>query len=336
MTRYSAASGNRPEFSALDNLRTNAGGIAESDANAKRHLALSSTASQQDDARARVSDLVQRVNRRRSGELERADVSLLPEAGEPEFLLSLRFFLHQLLFDLGPHFGERAGVAAVLFVDFQDVIIAAELDDVADPARREIESDFFQRRRQRFALDPSPVAAEIARAVLRINLRHAIEGRAISQLAQNFLRDRFLRGRFPFVGVGRDHDHAQLDLLLGREFGAMLCVVFGNFGRRNHRVQLHVLAPHRLDDDSFLFLFLEFGQRIILRLERLDERLAIATETFPDDFVHSLVDEMVRKFEFFLGEGLHDQLPIDQILQRGLPGRLDLFRQFFSLELRLQ
>ncbi len=82
--------------------------------------------------------------------------------------------------------------------------------------------------------------------------------------------------------------------------------------------------------------FLNSAQRIILRLERLDEGLTIAAEIVPDDIVHSLLNEIVGKFELFLGKRLHNQLAIDQILERGIPGRLDLLRQLLPLELRMQ
>ena len=105
--------------------------------------------------------------------------------------------------------------------DFENVIVAAELDDVADLSDRQIERDFLQRRGQRLAIDPAPVAAEIARAVFGINLRHPIELGAAGQFAENFLRHRFLRGGVAVIGLARNHDHAQFHLLLGGEFVAM-------------------------------------------------------------------------------------------------------------------
>ena len=75
-----------------------------------------------------------------------------------------------------------------------------------------------------------------------------------------------------------NHDHAQLDLLLGGEFVAMFLVVFFYFGRRNNQVLLDVLTAHRLHDHAFHLLFFKLAQRVVLRLQRLDKRVAIAAE----------------------------------------------------------
>ena len=42
----------------------------------------------------------------------------------------------------------------------------------------------------------------------------------------------------------------------------------------------------------------------------------VAAEVLADDVVHALLDEVIRQRELLLLECLHDQLPIDQILQR--------------------
>ena len=44
--------------------------------------------------------------------------------------------------------------------------------------------------------------------------------------------------------------------------------------------------------------------------------LPVAAEVFADDLAHALLDEIIRQREFLLLERLHDQLAIDQILQR--------------------
>ena len=67
---------------------------------------------------------------------ERLDIGLSPQAGDPAFLNLLGFFLDQFLLDIGAHFGERFRAAAVFILNFQDVIIAGVIDDVADSARR--------------------------------------------------------------------------------------------------------------------------------------------------------------------------------------------------------
>jgi len=112
-------------------------------------------------------------------------------------------------------------------------------------------------------------------------LRHAIERCAVGQLAEDFLRDRFLRRCVSFGRMGRDHDHTQLDLLLGREFRPVFGVVIGNSRGGNNRSQFDVFAAHRLDDNALFLVFLEFGQRIILRLQRLDKGLADRRQNFP-------------------------------------------------------
>ena len=75
-----------------------------------------------------------------------------------------------------------------------------------------------------------------------------------------------------------DHDHAKLDLFLGRKFVAVRLVIFFDFRGRNDHVSLHVLAPHRLHDHSLGLQFFEFAQRVILGFERFDKSIAVATE----------------------------------------------------------
>ena len=75
-----------------------------------------------------------------------------------------------------------------------------------------------------------------------------------------------------------DHDHAKLDLFLRGKFVAMRFVIFFNFRGGNDHVPLHVLASHRLHDHSLGLQFFEFAQSVILRFERLDKSIAVATE----------------------------------------------------------
>ena len=162
----------------------------------------------------------------------------------------LRFQLDQLFLDLWPNFRERAGLAAAFLVDFEDVIIAGKFYDVAHSSDWQIERDFFQRRGQGLAFDPSPIAALVARAVLGISLRGTGELGAARQLAKDSLDHRFLRRGVTALGMAGDHDHAKLDLLFGGKLIAVRFVIFFNFRGRNNRVSLHVLAPHRLHDHS--------------------------------------------------------------------------------------
>ena len=94
----------------------------------------------------------------------------------------------------------------------------------------------------------------------------------------------------------------------------MLPVEIFNLGRRNNVVGLDVVAAHRLDDYSFHLLFLELAQRVILRLKRLDKRIAVAAKALPDDIVHPLVHNVIRDLIAFLFERLDDKPSVDQIL----------------------
>src|SRR5437016_13043824 len=87
-------------------------------------------------------------------QLEGADIRLLAEPSDPELLLLLLFFLHQLFLDLRPQLGERGRVAAAFLFRLQNVKIRSQLDDVADAARRKIERHLLQFRSQGLALDP--------------------------------------------------------------------------------------------------------------------------------------------------------------------------------------
>src|SRR5207245_9288123 len=133
----------------------------------------------------------------------------------------LRFQLDQLFLDLWPNFSERAGVAAAFLVDFKDVIIAGKFHDAANSSNWQIERDSFKRSGQGLAFDPSPIAALVARAVLGINLRHAIELGAARQLAKDLLDHRFLCRGVTALGLPGVNDHAKLDLFLRGKFVAM-------------------------------------------------------------------------------------------------------------------
>jgi len=114
----------------------------------------------------------------------------------------------------------------------------------------------------------------------------------------------------------------------------MQFVIFHHLGRRNHRDRFHVFAPHRRDDDFVHLHLLELGERIILGLQRLDEGVAVAAEIVANDVVDSFFNEMLGQLEFFLVEGLDDQLTIDQVLERGGAGGLDLFVELLAVVLR--
>src|SRR5262245_16514776 len=150
------------------------------------------------------------VQRRKSNEScsEGLDVGLRAQAGEPAFLQILCLLLKQFLFDVGPGLFKRLGVAAVLFFDFENVVVAAEVDDVANFAGLDVKLDFLQGRSQRFSFDPAPVPAFVARAVFGIKLSHALELGAIDQFPQNLLGHRLLSSSIPVSGMARNHDQA--------------------------------------------------------------------------------------------------------------------------------
>src|ERR1700736_6135243 len=141
---------------------------------------------------------------------ERFDERFRAQPGEPFFLQFLRFQLDPFLFDVGAGVGagvgERFGVAAVFVFDFEDVIIAGELDDMADFARLETKRRFFKWRSQRLALNPAPIAAFLSGAVLGIELRHAFELGAVDEFAENFVGHCFLGGGVAVTGMAWDLD----------------------------------------------------------------------------------------------------------------------------------
>src|SRR4029077_7985350 len=83
---------------------------------------------------------------------ERLDVSLCAQAGDPAFLYTLCFFLKQFLLDVVPRFGERTRSAAMFIFDFDNIIIAGVIDDVADSADWHVECEFFELGSQSVAL----------------------------------------------------------------------------------------------------------------------------------------------------------------------------------------
>src|SRR6266404_1155947 len=114
-------------------------------------------------------------------ELKRTDESLGAQTGEPALLEILRLLLEQLLFDIRARLGHGLGRAAAFVFDLENVVVAVEVDNVANFSAPEIESDFLERPGQRLAFDPAPVAAEFTGTVFGINLRHAVKLRAIGQ-----------------------------------------------------------------------------------------------------------------------------------------------------------
>ena len=86
----------------------------------------------------------------------------------------------------------------------------------------------------------------------------------------------------------------------------MFPVEIFNLGRRDNVVGLDVVTAHRRDDYPFHLFFLELAQRVVLRLERLDKRVAVAAKAFPDDIVHALVHNVIRDLKAFLFERLDD------------------------------
>src|SRR4029077_16698142 len=260
--------------------------------------------------------------------LERFDVSFLPQTGDPAILNLLGFFLDQSLLDIGTHFVERLRAASVFILNLQDVIITGVIDDVADSADGHVEGELFQRFRQSFALDPPPVATVVLRAVLGIHLRHLLELCATGELAEHFFGEFFLRRRASGILMAGNHDHSQFDLLLRRKFIAMFPVVLFDLCRRNNGVRLYVLAAHRSHNDFFHLLLLELPQRVVLRFQRFDKRVAVATKRFLNDLMYSLIHDMIRDFVAFFLERLYDEPPIDQIFYCHLAQFRQFFRQF--------
>src|SRR5437870_6258752 len=102
--------------------------------------------------------------------------------------------------------------------DFENVIIAGILDDVADSPDRHIEGELFKWASQGVALYPAPISAIVAGAVLRINLRGAIELCSAGKCTEQFFSQGLLRRRARRSFLARNRDHSQFDLLLGGRF----------------------------------------------------------------------------------------------------------------------
>src|SRR5437762_13470343 len=110
---------------------------------------------------------------------ECSDVSLGAQTGDPAFLQTLGFQLDQFFLDFGPSFRERPGDSALLVIDFENVVITGVIDNVADSSDWNFEGNVFERGRESFASDPAPIAAQIARTVLGINLRHPLDRKSV-------------------------------------------------------------------------------------------------------------------------------------------------------------
>ncbi len=86
----------------------------------------------------------------------------------------------------------------------------------------------------------------------------------------------------------------------------MLAIVILNSVRRDDGIYFHILMPHRLHNHPFALHFFEFSERVVLRLESLDEGVAIAVEIFPDHVLNALIEEVIRNLEAFFFERLND------------------------------
>ena len=95
--------------------------------------------------------------------------------------------LDEKLLNVRSNLVERFGVAAALAFDFQDVVVAAEFDDVADFPNGQIKGDPLERPSQCFPLEPTPVPAEITGAVFRINLGEPVEFRPAIQFGKDLI-----------------------------------------------------------------------------------------------------------------------------------------------------
>ena len=60
------------------------------------------------------------------------NVSFLAQTGEPAFLHRLCFFAGEFFLNFIANLGKRSGYAALSTFDFENVIVTADLDDVAD------------------------------------------------------------------------------------------------------------------------------------------------------------------------------------------------------------
>src|SRR5260370_27479938 len=165
----------------IDNLRADAGAIAECDADARLHRTSSSIP--HDLASGCALD---RTSNRELRISECSDVSLGAQTGDPAFLQTLGFQLDQFFLDFGPSFRERSGVSTLLVFDFENVVIAGVIDNIADSSDWDFESNVFERVRECFASDPAPIAAQIARTVLAINFRDPLGVGAACEFAYPF------------------------------------------------------------------------------------------------------------------------------------------------------
>ena len=85
-----------------------------------------------------------------------------------------------------------------------------------------------------------------------------------------------------------------------------------------------------MHDHSFGLHLFEFAQRVVLRLERPDERVAITAERLANYIVHPFFHVMIWNLIIFFFERLDDELSIYQILQRRTPRVLDLGRKIVT------
>ena len=133
-----------------------------------------------------------------------------------------------------------------------------------------------------------------------------------------------------------NHDHAQFNLLLGRELFAVRLVVILDLGRSGHDIAFHILAAHGLHDHALGLHAFELPERVVLRFQRLDKGVPVAAEIRVDNFVHPLVDEMIGNLVILLLERLNNQLAVDQIFEGEFPCFLDFFDQLGAGELRAE
>jgi hypothetical protein len=60
------------------------------------------------------------------------NVSFLAQTGEPAFLHRLCFFAGEFFLNFIANLGKRSGNAALSTFDFENVIVTADFDDIAD------------------------------------------------------------------------------------------------------------------------------------------------------------------------------------------------------------
>ena len=78
------------------------------------------------------------------------------------------------------------------------------------------------------------------------------------------------------------------------------------------QIAFHILTAHGLDDHAVRLHRLELAEGVILRLQCLDEGIAIAAEVFLDDIAQALIDVVIGDLEILFLERLDDQLTIDR------------------------